>query len=340
MKFKWDASTLHIPLSILIFLSCLLLPAVYTSGDFDSVPALLYLISGWIGPFDGHFSWFANPLFLAALIYKNQIRKSCLLGLSALALALSFLLYKEMANGNSHSPITSYGWGYTLWVTSLAVFSAGQLLRILGSKDWLVIAASTSIGIALLTAYTGYYLTSENSIYIVNKERAKEFQRRCASSGEQIFKRTSDVSGIFYDPAWEREIITAPKNFTHTNSVGTLGDGSINSGLLLFYETRDEENPGKYLKYTLENRRGIPTEKLESEYEVKTVFYNTSDRLSIYGATVTIKDLRDNSILATSTHFVENKNGKFCGNSRGGFSTSRFIDEVLNLKRQYPSTYH
>jgi len=178
-------------------------------------------------------------------------------------------------------------------------------------------------------------------LFSIRTERNKEFQMRCASSGEKIFKRTNDARGIFFDPDWELRIYSNrdKPNFKYIGAGGVLGLGYLNSGYLLFYETRGRKDPGSYVKYVLGDHKGIPIDRLESEYAVTTNYYEIPARLNITGATVTIKDLRDDSILATSTFFIENENGRLCGGTQEGFSTTAFMTEVLGLTRKYPTVF-
>jgi hypothetical protein len=336
-------NNIHIPISLLCYLACLALPGYYIGERFEPQMAYAALMIGWLGPLDGHFSWYANPLFLLALLYANRPQRSSVLGFIALALAISFLFHKKIivSEAPTYKTIMSYGWGYGLWVTSLAVFSIGQLLRALGAEGRQITIASFSSCSLLLAGYTTYYFAGDNSLFSIRTERNQEFQKRCASSGERIFKRTNDVRGIFFDPDWQWEIFfnRDKPSFKYIGGAGVLGLGHLNSGHLLFYETRDRKDPSSYVKYVLGDHKGIPIDRLESEYAVITNHYEIPARLNISGATVTIKDLRDNSIVATSTFFVENESGKFCGNPRGHFSTSIFMTEVLNLTRKYPTAF-
>ncbi len=186
-------NNVHVPISILCYLACLTLPGYYIGERFEPQMAYAALMIGWLGPLDGHFSWYANPLFLLALISANRPQKSSILGFIALALAISFLLHKKIivSEAPTYKTIMSYGWGYGLWVTSLAVFSIGQLLRALGAdRRQITIASFTSCSL-LLAGYMTYYFVGDNSLFSIRAERDQEFKNRCASSGEQIFKRTN-----------------------------------------------------------------------------------------------------------------------------------------------------
>lgn len=343
LKATFKANNIHISISIFCFLTCLFLPGYYIGERFEPQIAYVVLLMGWIGPLDLHFSWYANPLYIFALGAASRPKKSAILGIIAFALAISFLFYKKImvSEAPTYEEIMSYGWGYGLWVTSFAVFSIGQMLRALEVENRKIAIASISSCALLLSGYMTYYFVGDNSLFSIRTEKNREFQKRCASSGTQIYKKTDDVRGTFFDPDWEQRIGFDRKkpNFKFITGGSVLGLGHLNSGHLLFYETRDRNDPNSYVKYVLGDHKGIPTNKLESEYAVITNYYNIPARLNISGATITIKDLRDNSILATSTFFLDKENGRFCGCESSGLSTSGLMTEALGLKRKYPSVY-
>lgn len=299
------------------------------------------LMIGWLGPLDGHFSWYANPAFLLALVFVNRPLRSSFFGFIGLALAVSFIFHKKIAvsEAPTYATIVAYGWGYGLWVTSMASLAVGQLLRARGVEDSQISIASLVICCTVLVGYLTYYMIGDSSLFSIHREREREFESRCATAGEFFAKRTNDAKGIFFDPDWSADI-GYDKNkpeFKYITGGSVLGLGLVNSGYLLFYETRDAKTPNSYIKYVLRDWKGTKSDQLDSEYTVITKSYPIPPRLNIYGATVTIKDLRDDSLVATSTFFLERENGRFCGNSRGQFSARLFIPEALGLTRQYSS---
>lgn len=77
------------------------------------------------GAFESVF-WFANPLYIYALILFVQNKKEAMLiSGAATILALSFLLLPTFIKDESGSrtPITGYGLGYILWVGSLSLLT-------------------------------------------------------------------------------------------------------------------------------------------------------------------------------------------------------------------------
>jgi hypothetical protein len=334
----------HIPISFACYLVCLLLPGYYIGEQFEpqmSIPALVW---GWLGPLDGHFAWFANPLFFLALIYSNRPRRSSVFGFIGLALALSFLFYKRIvvSEAPTYASIVAYGWGYGLWVASLAVLATGQLVRDLTAEARRALMASVGAGAAVLLIYSIYYIIGSDSPRVIRAERNREFESRCAAAGEHIAKTADGAKGIFFDPDWDVHIAPfTPEtpNIKQIRDVGILGTGLLNSGMLAFYEARDPADKSRYVRYVLGDPGGRHVGELGSEYAVLRQPYPFPRRVNLSGATITIKDRRDDSVMASVTYVLDNENGRFCGPSSPDFSTTELVIKVLGLKVEHPSAY-
>ncbi len=332
----------HLALSMACFAVCLALPAYYLGAALEPQLAAPLLLTGWLGPFDGHFSWYANPLYVLALISHRRERMSSVLALLALALAASFLLHNRIAvsEAPTYQNIVAYGWGYALWLIAMATLAAGQWLRARGAEGRRITTASLACGGVLLAGYLTYYTLGEHALFGASQERSRVFAQHCTTAGEQIYKKADDVKGIFFDPDWEQRVAARAHLNTGASYIsgsGVIGLGHLNQGLLAFYETRDRQDRARYLQFKLGDFQGVRVERLESEYAVITDTPEIPARLNLMGGTVTIKDLRDSSVLATATFFLDKQSGQFCGNSRGAFSTSAFVTEVLGMKKKYPS---
>ncbi|MGV6398098.1 hypothetical protein ACTUVN_004607 [Pseudomonas caspiana] len=130
---KYNLSILHpymwlTLLSILCFVSCIWLPAFYQGKRI--VESDFLLLFGWLGPLDGHFAWFANPIYLVALVYWTERRfiLSVILAWIAVALTASFLFAKtaliNISTGtDADDVITGLGWGYYLWLTAVTLLA-------------------------------------------------------------------------------------------------------------------------------------------------------------------------------------------------------------------------
>ena len=121
---------IHIKVSIGLFVLSLAFPGYFLSINRDepTEPAFYILLIGWIGILDGHVSWFANLFYFKALHNYRRKKSSSIFGFIALYLALIFLLYDDQMINMvpSYSPISGYGLGYMLWVTSIGLFAFGQ----------------------------------------------------------------------------------------------------------------------------------------------------------------------------------------------------------------------
>lgn len=118
---------------ILLWTASLLLPVAIMGPDPDNVfPGWLILLMGWMGPFAGHFGWFANLVFPAVVVLP-LIRPTPVIANSiALAvqipLAINALFWDRMYGDNGSGPIESFGLGYYLWFT--AIFGSALVLLI------------------------------------------------------------------------------------------------------------------------------------------------------------------------------------------------------------------
>lgn len=114
--------------SLVLYALALTGPGFYFGSSREPWEAHLLLLVGWLGPVDGHFSWIANPAYLIAhLMYRTRewsFRASAV----ALLLALSFLLHPTIAvsEAPTYANIVGYGWGYILWVLSIATLAASH----------------------------------------------------------------------------------------------------------------------------------------------------------------------------------------------------------------------
>lgn len=350
LKYKY----IHIWVSLALFVACLAFPGYYIRESHEPQSAYALLLMGWLGPLDGHFSWYANLFYLIAIIKYKKQKASYVLGFIALLLALSFLGYSKIivSEAPTYARITGYGWGYYLWITSLGIYSIGQFLlsyseseNIISNKKILAIQSGW-ISIVFII-FSGHYFIGKDSQYSIQNRRNVVFDEKCRIAEEHIYKKTNDTKGIFFDPDWGARFKEVKPGVWYNNGVGVLGLGKLNSGLIQFYEKKNTRpsNPElidslPFIKYMPRDHKGFETGELESEYAVITKSFDIPKALNIYGAEVLIKDLRDNTILAKSTYVFDRIGRKFCGHAPNGhFSVSKFIIDTLNLSRKYSSNY-
>ncbi|CAM3002872.1 hypothetical protein [Pseudomonas plecoglossicida] len=135
--------------------------AVMSAGT--HMPALQMLLYGpWGVPF-GLFQWFANPLLALAILAHRRCRRLALVaGLGALYLAVSSFGIERLPDNISYAfhVRTGFGAGFYLWLSSIAVFCAGQAWycrKARSSTDmpgwhWLDVALITGLALALYVA--------------------------------------------------------------------------------------------------------------------------------------------------------------------------------------------
>jgi hypothetical protein len=134
---------LVISASLFLLIVSLTQPAFFTTKDNPdavNLSSVGIFFLGWMGFLGGapeSFFWFANPLFIVAIIlFARQNAKAIFISSLATILAISFLTMDTFfANeGGGRSKITGYGMGYILWVSSLSVLSIGILITMARSS--------------------------------------------------------------------------------------------------------------------------------------------------------------------------------------------------------------
>jgi hypothetical protein len=120
--------------SVGLFLISLSQPAMLLDGSKTGGrwECLLLLCIGWIGIFGRVYAWLANPALAVAWIFlliRRNGRAAVLLIIS-LGFALSFLYEKHWdrdESGSHTATITGHGFGYWLWIASIATALVGSL---------------------------------------------------------------------------------------------------------------------------------------------------------------------------------------------------------------------
>lgn len=125
-KSRWLISA-----SVILYLISLSQAGYYscvTGGSTCSAEdAASLLFFGWMGIFDGIYSWFANPALMAGwlLCYLRKFNEGRIVSIVSALLMLSFLLYTEIETGTTADVyVKSYGAGYILWIASSLVLCA------------------------------------------------------------------------------------------------------------------------------------------------------------------------------------------------------------------------
>ena len=336
---------IHLRISLALFLISLALPGYYIREMYEPQPSLPLLMMGWLGPLDGNFSWFANVFYFIALIKRDKPGKSSFFGFIALLFALSFLGYEKIivSEAPSYASITAYGLGYTLWVMSIGTLSLGQYCLSVNTSTKVSIKLLSGWFVIVISMYGAHYFVGEASLYSINVSRDSIFEEKCRSSGQKIYRKVNDATGVYVNPDGGVRFKRYSFGDWYTDGGGVQGVSYVNSGHLLFYERNDdraEHEKLKYRRFKLRDHRGIAVESLNSEYAILTNHFDIPKKLGIRGAEIVIKDLRNDRILATSS-YVHDRIGKgFCGHApKGRFSVTSFAIDVLNLTKKFPSGY-
>lgn len=325
----------HVWIGLGLFAWCLMLTGYYTGETREPQPSLVLLLIGWLG----HIAWLANVFFVVALLAFRKPRTSSILGFIALGLSLSFLATdKVMVNEvPAYAPVTAYGWGYCLWVAAIGSYSTGQVLIAL-ERGFRLRAAALSIWVAVVFGiFVVHYYVGDTSQFAVEVARNRVFEEKCRIAGQHVYRTAAGANGIFFDSHVAASFKRDDFGNWHLDALGGSGMGYVNSGLLLFYEERNGSgSESEYRRFVRGDHIGLETDRLQSEFAVITERFDIPGMLNIRGAQMTIKDLADQSILATTTYVFDPIGHKFCGYApQGRFSPSRLIMETLNLAKKF-----
>lgn len=339
---------LSIWISVALYVACLGLPAYYSGSTHDSAISLGLLMIGFLGPFFGHYSWFANLFYLFALIFFGKPKLSALLGVLALILGLSFLFHSQISFGEGGPVrIIGYGYGYYLWIMAIGLIPIGQFLKVYfeePSREGTVfktIFFLSWVG-GCTSVFMHHFYSESESQYSFEKKRNQIFSASCKSAKYAIYIKDEKTDSIFFDPDWGVEIKKNRYGW-HMDSGGVVSLGVINSGMIKFYETadRDFSQTGKYLRFYLKDYKGLGVDVLESKHAVITEVKKLGKNLRITESHVIIKNFKTNEVIAETKYVFDAMNGRFCNGIEDitHFSTSIFVSEVLNLKKEYASAY-
>jgi hypothetical protein len=195
------------------------------------------------------------------------------------------------------------------------------------------------------TAFIAWtYFLSNDAPFRLAQEVEQVFQQRCAMAGEKIYEQPQNVQSIYLDHdvgAYFNDI----KNGRHGGyGSGPLGGPLVYRGFLLYYETRNDRQKSdgggaRYLWHALNDRNGEPEEELTSEYGVfrKSLVTDDERKLGLSGTEVTIKNLRNDRVVASLVFFTNSRGWAICGHSGNGrFDISDFIIRSLNLTQRFP----
>jgi hypothetical protein len=327
----------HVLLAIVCYLICLFFPAIYVGDSFEPQSPLGLLLMGWAAALELNFGWFANPALAAAVfLARSRPRMSATLASVALILALSFPFYGyvRVQEISSPSAVTAYGWGYALWLTSMASLAAGQWVRMRGAREGLAALAALLAGGLVLVVHGVYLASGAGGLHAYTKERERVFEASCATAGMHVVRRAEDVRSVFLDPDWswtitQRSVRTSELRYRTSGKI--MRNDFLRSGKLEYVETAPTEGQQDILRFGRGDLAGIPVQQLQSGYAVLTQPHDLPFRLGLQGETVMIKDRRNDSLLASASYVVDKQTGRYCGPAGNTFSAQTFVADVLGL---------
>ena len=128
--------------SALVFVVACCLPALEfknSSAQNDIMLGLRALAIGWSGFFAGILSWYANPLWLVAIVFSLMRKPTLSLCFGALAVIVAFTTFKILGRelpadeGNvTKMTVIKILPGCYVWLASLAITPLGALMQRLG----------------------------------------------------------------------------------------------------------------------------------------------------------------------------------------------------------------
>jgi hypothetical protein len=321
-----------------------------------------------IPPYQGHlFNVFANYWIPAILIYfafrltkaRNWLRPSTtiqvLVGLGNLLFIL-FVSARVLA-----STVQGGGASFVLMQFAPIVVLPAKALIIAGltwlfvrsfqkkteDSDFTGMMAFEKLMIAAFCAvpisYVAYFYVAEDGAFRLAREAKIVFEKKCVLAGEVLPQEPVGTIQSLYIDSDGGARFGVKDGIILNSGGGILGEPLVNSGFLLFFETKNQfkRQPGKYKKYSFaDGRKWEYSDSFTSRYAVLVTNLSTGidPRLKVGGAEVSIVDLEENKKIASTTYFVSRREGKFCGDIPSGyFDTGEFIRRALGLKIQYPS---
>ena len=164
------------------------------------------------------------------------------------------------------------------------------------------------------------------------------FTEKCVMAKENIIIAPHDVKGVYTDETGGDRFEKIDKNnMYYSYGSGMWGNRLYRDGTIPFVETKNYYNDKlefKYLFYDKDNIRCIKTNELKSNYGV--YWESSSDqKSSIQETKITIINLDNEEIIATTTYYSSKLLRKVCGNIVDEkLSDSDFILRVFSKENQ------
>lgn len=338
-------------ISLVIFIFSIAPAALYYGEIREPMFGGPLLLFGWLGPWVGYFSWYANLFYFVSLVTAKKIELSLFFALIALALSLSFLGYDKIPLGHNlgYATIYAYGWGYVLWVLSFGIWATFQLANCIfkkSRKNTLIKSLLLEFGFIVIvaTVFSNHYCFGDNAQYQINKKRKVIFEEQCRIAETHIYKHTERVESIFFESNRIIKYKRGKNRLWWSKSGGYIGNIILHSGYIEFFEIANDKtnshNPKidyPYRRISKEDKIGKNVSKLQSSHAVITSYLEVPESLHLHGAEVIIKNLKHDYTVAKTAFIFDRQKRHFCGDARSGtFSTYDFVKEVLDLQKAIP----
>lgn len=331
---KFFFRNIHIIVSLLSYTAALALPGFYQGDNWEAQFGLYLLGTGWAGLLAGQLSWFANLGLLIALITGRLRLISAAVASGSLYMALGFLKTVSLPAGSSGNmiPIDGYGWGYYFWISALAIMAFGQLATALKAWPWLLGLLTSGWVIITGPMFYQYHKPLGELIDNYNQQREAAFIQMCNDAKFTVLKKVDGKgSGIYFDVDYG-ESATVADGRAQAFGGGTQAKAFLSHNVP-FVEIR-QDGSNYYQRVFLDHSKDTTITTIASKYGYYRTGHIFPENFHFRSATGTIKDLSDDSIIATSTYIYDEKRFRFCGPvSDGGFTIWDVISKGLNLER-------
>lgn len=212
-------------------------------------------------------------------------------------------------------------------------------------SECVVLAAALAVPLA----YASTLYVGKNAPFRLAREARDLMIVKCKDAGERILRHPAErVKGLFLERDGAERYEHIRDSVYYGRAGGILGEPLVNSGLLMFIE-KPNERPRtedgadfKYRRHGPGDWRGQGVNDLKSEYGLfqRDLTSEAERRLGLRGAEITIRDLRTNETLATTTYFVSTRERRFCGEApNGDFDVGQFVIRALDLLKPYPPAW-
>ena len=235
------------------------------------------------------------------------------------------------------------------WLTVRSIRSRTEQPRIvprsfgIGATFGIVAALGIPAAVVAWTLFL-----SESAPFQLAKEAEALFRERCVSAGEKVFAPPENVQSVYLDRDGGQYFENIVNGVYGGYGSSILGEPLVNSGFLLYFEKQNDRqrvdgSTVKYRKHVLKDWKGEPEDELTSEFGVfqKSLVSNDDEkRLGVHGTEVTVKNLKNEHVVASLAFYTSSRHRTICGHTGNGhFGVSDFVRKSLNLTRQFPSAF-